>query len=289
MKLHQTILLLSILTILSCKKDDPIAITQPQLILKFKFDDTQQRLDNLGQPAVIPNGHAAQTPVFHLMGAHYVELSKANDIPAYNGTQLFKSPTTTAGGSEAIDFDEALYAKDNEAFFRMNIADINPGTFKYLRMSLSYQNFDINFRVQGQNLTGRLASFVGANSYIRDFQINNETIAVNDNKLQGYWAFETDFPGVDVLEGQAPEGATTVPNPLAATSAIPPGSCLVTGVFETPFELTGTETEDVIITISISTNNSFEWMDTNGNGIYEPADGEVVVDMGVRGLIPMVE
>ncbi|MEO1715283.1 MAG: hypothetical protein AAFU60_18295, partial [Bacteroidota bacterium] len=99
------------------------------------------------------------------------------------------------------------------------------------------------------------------------------------------WAFETDFPGVPLIEGQAPEGATTVPNPIHALSPIPPGSCLVTGQFPAALEITGNETDDLVITVSVSINNSFEWVDTNNNGTYEPSEDEVV-DMGVRGLIP---
>jgi len=80
-----------------------------------------------------------------------------------------------------------------------------------------------------------------------------------------------------------------VPNPIHAFSPVPAGSCLVTGEFETPFEITGNETEDIVIICSVSINNSFEWIDNNANGTYEPTEGDTVIDMGVRGLIPMVE
>ncbi|HMW11520.1 MAG TPA: hypothetical protein PJ987_13870, partial [Bacteroidia bacterium] len=88
--------------------------------------------------------------------------------------------------------------------------------------------------------------------------------------------------------GQAPAGATTVPNPLASTSQIPAGSCVVTGLFSTPFVVTGNETSDKTITVSISTNKSFEWAEHSTPGVYEPANGDTVVDMGVRGLIPII-
>mgnify|MGYP003382705647 CR=1 FL=1 len=35
-------------------------------------------------------------------------------------------------------------------------------------------------------------------------------------------------------------------------------------------------------------DNGFEWLD-NGDGIYVPAAGDAVVDMGVRGMIPSVQ
>jgi hypothetical protein len=64
----------------------------------------------------------------------------------------------------------------------------------------------------------------------------------------------------------------------------------VTGAFAAPLVITGNETEDIVITVSLSTNNSFEWQD-NGDGIFEPGPpaNDVVVDMGVRGMIPIVQ
>ncbi|WP_190811280.1 hypothetical protein [Flagellimonas sp. S3867] len=276
----------AIVTSCSTDKNTPIS---PKLIFKFKFDPDQERLGNFGEPQSIPEGHAAQTPTFNLMGAHYIELAKKNDIPAYNGTLVYESPVTSKGGSEAIDFDQALYASDGEIFYETDLRSIESGTYQYLRISLSYQNYDIAFRAQNLGFTGTIASFVGANTYIESFEVKNQAVAVNGNKLQGYWAFEADIPRISVLEGQAPPNATTVPNPISEFSPIPPGSCLVTGSFITPFEITGNETEDVVIICSISVNNSFEWVDGNANGSFEPTEGDVVVDMGVRGLVPIVE
>jgi hypothetical protein len=109
---------------------------------------------------------------------------------------------------------------------------------------------------------------------------------VNDDKLQGYWAFESQGT---MTRGQAPVGATTVVNPLFASSPIPAGSCLVTGAFEAPLVLNGDETEDVTVILSVSTNQSFEWTDPDGNGQYDPLDGDVPVDMGLRGLRAIVQ
>jgi len=90
-----------------------------------------------------------------------------------------------------------------------------------------------------------------------------------------------------VETGQAP--GTTVPNPIFATSPIPAGSCVVTGAFAAPFTVTGTETEDIVIIVSLSTNKSFEWIENDGNNVFDPINGETVVDMGVRGMIPIVQ
>jgi hypothetical protein len=115
-------------------------------------------------------------------------------------------------------------------------------------------------------------------------------MAINGNKLQGYWGFETSPLGVtSTYEGQT--SVTTVPNPLNSSSPIPAGSCVVTGQFANNLVITGNETKDVTVVVSLSTNNSFEWNDTSNDGWYQPnaPANETVVDMGIRGLIPTVQ
>lgn len=274
----------------ACKKDDTTTTTvAPKLIFKYKFDSTQVRLDNLGNPATVPSGHAAQSPQFHKMSAHYIELAPTMYTPLGSGKVLYLAPETSAGGSTAIDFDQSVFAGDGETFFSIPLADITAGSYEYLRVSLAYQNYDVDFQVTlpapigTQNLTGRLASFVGYNTYIDCYTIQDSSVCVNANKLQGYWGFETAY---NVQTGSAP--GTTVPNPIAGTSPIPAGSCVVTGAFPSTFSITGSETSDIIITVSLSTNHSFEWIDTNSDGIWQPLAGETVVDMGLRGMIPIV-
>ncbi len=257
--------------------------TEPNLIIKLRFDSTQVRLDNFGNPATVAPGNSAQSPVFHNMSAHYIELAQNSTTQLGDGEVIYKGEETSVGGSDAVDFSKAVITGSEELFMKIPLSSIKPDTYDWLRVSLTYQNYDIKFKANGYNLTGRLASFVGFNTYIQDYVIDNQVVSINANKSQGYWGFETLG---NVTQGQAP--ATTVPNPLSATSPVPPGSCVVTGEFDDSFTITGSETMDVTLTISLSTNNSFEWSDDNQNGIYEPLDGDTVVDMGLRGLKPIV-
>jgi hypothetical protein len=255
------------------------------LIFKFHFDSTQARLNNLGQVAVMPAGHAGQSPQFHGMSAHYVELASGALVALGGGEVLYKAPETTAGGDNAIDFQQSVIVGEGETFLSIPLSEVSAATYPYLRVSLAYQNYDVNVLASGLNLPGRIASFVGFNTYISNYTINTQSITVNGNKLQGYWGFETSVLGNPyTLTGQAPPGATTVPNPLFATSPIPSGSCVVTGTFDTPLVIAGNETEDVVVTVSLSTNKSFEWQEVNADGKYEPSAGETVVDMGLRGM-----
>lgn len=274
------------------------------MIFRFRFDSTQARLDNKGHESAIPDGHAAQSPVMHTMSAHYIELARANNTALGAGTIIYKAPETTLGGENAIDFDKSVLAGNNEVFYAVPLKDIDPGEYEWLRLSLAYQNYTIQYHVDttigdtlhiDQDFSGTLASFIGYNTYITSYQINAQTITVNENRKQGYWGFESninyeDFSKVDTLFGQSPAGATTVVNPLFDTSPVPSGSCVVTAAFlPGKLTITGKETANVIVEVSLSTNKSFEWQEIVKNGKWDPAKGEAVTDMGIRGMIPTIQ
>jgi hypothetical protein len=153
---------------------------------------------------------------------------------------------------------------------------------------------------------GTIASFLGFKTYVERYKIKNQYYVPSSspgvggpyaNHPQGYWGFETYIPGYGTysLDGQSSSAATTVVNPNFANSPIPPGSCVVTAVFAdvngNPFNLTipSTPTNDIIVTVSLSTNKSFEWHEVNVDGYYQPDAGEYPVDMGIRGMIPKVQ
>ncbi|MGQ0828365.1 MAG: hypothetical protein ACT4ON_08220 [Bacteroidota bacterium] len=322
-----TCTVVSILIFNSCKKDKdaaPVTPTNPnpayvacepasvfdagtvtgaRLIFKFKFDSTQARLDNIGNISTVPPGNAGQSPKFNFMSQHYIEL--AGDFDSVGkGKVLYTGTNTTLGGSNAIDYCASIQTGEGVTFFSKPLNQITPGTYKWLRVSLAYQNYNITYKLDvlpGNKLgTGTLGSFIGFKTYIPGYKMNGTSYKPSDttggpgNHPQGYWGFETTVFGVKYFaDGQSPEGSTTVPNPLFATSPIPAGSCLVTGQFvdntmaNSPLIITGLETSDIIITVSLSTNKSFEWTEVDADGYFQPEIGENVVDMGIRGLIPI--
>ncbi|RSK41756.1 hypothetical protein [Mangrovimonas spongiae] len=278
---------LTFLIVMSCSEDndDTQQPNTPNLVIKLQFDPSQERLNNIGEPATIPDGNAAQSPTISRMSANYIELAPGAFTPLGEGEIIFNGSETTAGGDRAINFQNARFAGNNEVFLTLPLNQVSVGTYEWVRVSLAYQEGDIDFLLDGVDYTGTLASFVGYNTYITTFDLNGQSIDVNGNRLQGFWAFEAEG---FATQGQAPAGATTVPNPLFDSSPIPQGSCVVTGAFENGFTITGEETQDVEVVLSFSINNSFEWTEVNADGKYEPSAGEQVVDMGLRGLIPMV-
>ncbi|MBA3681657.1 MAG: hypothetical protein H0W73_10915 [Bacteroidetes bacterium] len=272
--------------------------TGPKLIFKFKFDSTQARLDNFAMPSTIPGTNAAQSPTFNGMSAHYIEMAQGDLTQVGQGTVLYRAEETTCGGNNAIVFCKSIVAKDGDVFFSVPIASVTPGTYKWLRVSLAYQNYDVKIKTTSAGvINGTIASFVGFNTYVSKYKMHGATMTPTlngaGNKLQGYWGFYTNYMSTDVkAEGQAPQTTVVNPNP---SSPIPPGSCLVTGAFVTtaapnvgaPLTITGSETQDIIITVSLSTNKSFEWKELTFDGLFQPEIGENVVDMGLRGLKPM--
>lgn len=291
MKILKTITAIMIaLVLFSCSKNEEetpsiAQVASPNLIIKFKFDPTQERLNNLGQPSVVASGNATQSPVFNSISSHYVEFATTATTQLGQGTILYHAPETTTGGASAIDFSKSKIVAEGETFLSIPLKNITPGNYQWVRCSLSYQNYKINVLSSGVEYSGTLASFVGFRTYIGTHMIGNYSFPVNANRDQGYWAFGLNTVNYST-SGQAPAGATTVPNPIASTSPIPSGSCVVTGKFVNNLNITGNETKDIIVTLSLSINKSFEWREVNADGKYEPSIGENVVDMGLRGLIP---
>ena len=269
----------------SCSSEECLLDDEPSLIVKFKFDPNQIRLNNLGQLSVIPEGNAAQTPDFKKISAHYLEFAPTSITPLGQGTIVYHAPETDLGGAIAIDFSQAKIVGNDEVFLKIPLKDIASGSYEWVRASLTYQSGSIQILNQGTTYSGTLDSFVGFRTYIGTHNIDNNVFPLNANKSQGYWAFALNgYPYA--TSGQAPEGATTVPNPIFSTSPIPQGSCVVTGKFSNNLIITGTEKRDIVLELSLSINKSFEWTEVTADGKYEPSIGEHVVDMGLRGLIP---
>ena len=294
----KSLLFIALVTLcFSCKKETNDN-SEPNLIFKFKFDSTQDRLNNVGQLAPMPAGHAGQSPEFNEMSAHYIELAPTALTALGTGEVLYRATETTTGGSSAIDFDKSYFAGDEEVFYQLPLKNVKAGKYEWLRISLAYQNYNVKYFVDTvisgitvkQEFSGTVASFIGFNTYIKNYTIRDQVVTVNGNKKQGYWGFETtvNFNGVNYpfsITGQAPEGATTVVNPLFATSPVPAGSCVVTADFPAGgLSVTGSETKDIVVEISLSTNKSFEWIEVVNDGKWAPTKGEEVVDMGIRGM-----
>ena len=172
--------------------------TGPRLIFQFKFDSTQARLDNIGNPSTVGAGNAAQSPKFNFMSQHYIELANATDSLG-RGKVLFVGQTTTSGGASAINYCASKATRGGVTFYSVPLSQVTPGSYSYLRVSLAYQNYNITYKssvLPGNQLgSGTLASFIGYDTYITGYKINNHDHVPSSsaggvgNHLQGYWGF----------------------------------------------------------------------------------------------------
>lgn len=269
----------------------------PKLVFRFKLDSTQVRLNNLGQPVVVAPGNAAQSPVFNAISAHYLEMTTNDITPVGGGAVLYQANETTCGGDKAITFCKSVLCKNGDVFFSVPLSRVAAGSYKWLRVSLAYQNYDIRVKTNSTGtIDGTIASFVGFNTWVKKYRMKNAVMTPTigngpGNHPQGYWGFYANVFNTAVkVEGQAAQTTVVNPNPQ---SPIPAGSCLVTGEFYRtsqgvvqPLVITGTETQDIVVDVSLSVNKSFEWREINVDGLFQPDIGENVVDMGLRGMIP---
>lgn len=293
-----TSILVFSLFIAACKKEeppqDPVA-NDPQLSFQLTFDETLPRLGNFGEPAAVPAGHAAQHPRMGKVSLHYIEFASDSLTPLGMGPIVYKGEETDAGGDLAVDFEKVAMGGEGETIVSVDLNQLPAGTYRWIRVSLTYQKYEIDYLlnyppyINNQKMTGTLASFVGFNTYITHHQVQDSVIVINGNRAQGYWAFETQYNAGAISQGRIFQGdgaGVTVVNPIASSSPIPAGSCVVTGQFKEPLVITGEESEDLKIELAFSINNSFEWEEVNEDGEFEPGAGESVTDMGLRGLHP---
>lgn len=282
----------------TCNFPDSVWINNtagPKLIFKFICDSIQARLGNTGAPSTIAEGYAAQSPRINGLSANAIELAQTDQTALGQGLQLYKGQETVCGGANAITFCKSVVCKNGDVFFSVPLSQVVAGTYKWLRLSLAYQNFDIKVKNTSAGIIdGTIAAFTGYNTYVSKYRMKGAVMTPTaygvGNKQQGYWGFYASVFNTAVkIDGQAQQ--TTVVNPNAA-SPVPAGSSVITGEFYNtgasaaqPLVITGSETQDIIITVSLSTNKSFEWKEFTADGLFQPEIGEFVVDMGARGLM----
>jgi hypothetical protein len=290
----------ALVCLFSCKKE-------PERMLHFvvKFDPLQEKLGNNGLPITLRTDIPAQTPALNSIGLNGIELVQ-NEFTKYGqGVSVLSTPETTAGGDKAIDYQQVKSAKAGEILVSIPLKDITPGTYNWLRTSVAYQNFDVVFNMLNVPFAGNFleergtfATFTAANNYISSHKVWDKVDSTKGNKKQGYWSLETKLspaykPYNRMFNGQSATGTITSPNPLLQTAPTPLDNTILTGRFDTPLSISGSETADVTVTLTFSNNKSFEWEETiNRNGKWDfnmqPVAGqpsvERVIDMGLRSL-----
>lgn len=296
---------------MSCTKTDNGEVSEAKLILRFKFDSTQQRLNSRGELSYLAPEHAARSPVINSMAVHYIELSPDASTPLGQGSVIYKGGETDIVGARAIDYEQAAFFGNYEVFFAIPLKNFPAGEYEWLRLEPTAMSGSVPCHIDttitvttdtssntitiDQDFFGNFTGLTGYNTYIRDILFPAGLLTIEDNRKQGFWGFETTigaegFSEIYTDSAQSPGGSLTVVNPLHATSPLPEGSGVITAAF-VPGKLivTGKETENIIVEVSLSTNQSFEWKEIVNNGKWDPLEGEPVIDMGIRGMIPTIK
>jgi hypothetical protein len=291
----------SVLFLFGCKKEASVMVH-----FKVKFDPLQERLNNQGQVTTVSAGNAAQTPVLNSIAINYLEFLHNAWDKLGQGEVLMPSPEmTTTTGETAIDFSKIKMGKDGDIIFSVPLSKLPAGKYEWIRTSVPYQNIDVAFNYINvptagnfYNERGAMAMFTGSNMYISTYKIWTKQDSVNATKKQGYWAYETKLSPAyalynKTLKGQLENPAFTLVNPLTAYQPVQASATIIAGKLDAPLEITGKETQDITITLTFSTNKSFEWEDDiikNGQwDILGQANSgqksmERIIDTGFRGM-----
>jgi nitrogen fixation protein FixH len=182
------------------------------------------------------------------------------------------------------------------------LKEMAKGTYQWVRTSMAYQNADLIFNLinvpnlgELQDERGTISAFTGFNTFITKHKIRDKEESINANKKFGYWAFETvldrGFAQHNTVKNGQAVGTSSV-NPNFSIAPVPISSGILTGSFATPLTITGSELQDITVTLSLSTNQSFEWVDTHKNGQWDldvqNFIAEPVIDAGFRNLKAIV-
>jgi hypothetical protein len=105
-RLFKIIYILALSLIVSCgdDQDDVTQINTFNLIIKFKFDPSQERLRNL--ELSVASGNAAQSPTIHKMSANYIEFTPTATTALGTSEIIFEGDETTAKGAQTVNMNQ---------------------------------------------------------------------------------------------------------------------------------------------------------------------------------------
>ncbi len=260
-------------------RPEPVFPPSAELTITIKFDPLQDRLDSFGVPNPIPIGHEALSPNINGMKIGFIELLSDSIIPYNDGLKLLQSNIVYNASDTGYKCCSDLIP--NNFIYETSISStLIPDTFKYIRIYFVYENLDISYKFNNNIYAGSVAAFLAPKALTFNYQISDSAFNSYSLKTNGQWYFEVDTPGFGtILSGDA---LTTQPNILYNSNPVPSGGCIVTCPI-TPF-LFLDKPDSISITISISTNKSFEWIEHSDPAFFEPFDGDTIVDVGIRGI-----
>jgi hypothetical protein len=272
-----------LLQIISCrKKTDESPDKYPHysiLKINFKLDSLQERLDNYGNISSVPAAHGSMSPQNPKMRIGFVELLTDSGIQPGDGARIFGTGEVIASNDTGYQCCQGFLDENQTYQYLLPEVD-NPIRYYGIRIYFSYQHFDVNYTINDIQYSGSVAAFLAKKSITYYFEVKDSVYTQYSLKQNGEWYFEVDTPGYGIV--QHGTAFTASPNVLFQSVPTEANSCVVTCpispvlIMDYPMSKT--------ITISISTNHSFEWVENSTPGIFEPFDGDSIYDIGIRGV-----
>ncbi len=264
----------------------------PHLIFVINTDSSIFRLDSIGQIALLPAGHRAQSPRMNKFFVHYIELARDFDSLG-QGKVIFKADETTAGGNPSIDFSKAVLTANNQMAFSLPLTKIPLGTYKWLRLGVAYQNFDIKIKQGASHGVATYGSFLSSSVFVNTCKLKTLSLSPTagaGNIGCGYYMIEQRVGGnISGAEGKLTDTLITQVNPMPY-SPVPKGKGIITCAFGSalgqlmPLTIDWNSSKNLVIRIKLSTNQSFEWKESGNDNWFEPDAGDTLKDIGFRGM-----
>ncbi len=261
----------------------------PCLNLCYWFEHDGARLGSTGAASEISAGFAGQPPSSITIYPRYYELGPNANTALGSGQVLYEAATHNGQpvtGTGATILNNLTGATHEEIAFSYSLASIPANTYQYLRVGVAYYEARVNLRhntgLKNLDMSGVIGAFTGTRVQATDISLNGTSVALNTNVAQGFWVYKGD--SLAKVDGTA--NTVTAVNPIASTSAVPAGSDVITGAFTQPL-VVSTHNADVTIIVLLSTNRSFEWVESTTDGYWQGSVGETVQDFAFRGLRTM--
>lgn len=259
----------------------------PCLNVCFIYAPTSWRLDASGQNSSPASGNAGQRVSDVVIYPRYLELSPNAATALGSGQVLYQTATHDGQpetGTGATILDDITGTAQGEVAFSFSIASIARNFYQYLRVGIAYYQGRTGLRhntgSSNLDMSGVVGAFTGTRVQATTITLNGTAVALNTNVSQGFWVYKGD--SLAKIDGTAT--TVTAVNPIADTSTVPTGSDVITGAFTGSLDLSGSYDDDLYVMAILSTNQSFEWVDSTADGAWGGSGGESVYDFAFRSL-----
>jgi hypothetical protein len=236
-----------------------------EITYNILIDSTQERLDSNANPGITPSGHGSLSPRFNYLQINQIYLfdSASQDdgwSTLYNPLNITGSNGTTTVGSRY---------------------DGSKKTLNCLKISFSFQNYELGCSIDGNYLSVNMLSFFSGSHLGQDSLFIRDSVVYLDTlKSRGEWYLEIDSVGMGAVLHRV-TSTLTAPTILHNTNPLEDGAYSIICAITPPLTFTGDQKHTV--NISISSNHCFEWIEHSNPGSFEPLNGDTVFDFGLRG------